>query len=270
MNGPELPPLSPFARALVELEKARPEPPDAAKAAVLAGIEAAVGPLSIQGEGGDVQPTSSPAPSPTTPVVPASGAAASGVMAGKLVPIGLALFALGGAVGSAVTASVLAGEPRGEPPSPPPAVLAEPVPPPVISVPIDTPEQPTPVQQPSRAIDTRPRPPPAHRPPPSAAEPAPPVEVAAPSTLVEENLLLEAARVALARGRPAEALSALEQHQERFPEGQLAEERESLMVQALATSGRIDAARARAVEFKAKYPHSILLPVIEASLETTK
>jgi hypothetical protein len=55
-------------------------------------------------------------------------------------------------------------------------------------------------------------------------------------------------------------------HQRRFPDGRLAEERERLRIQALIDSGDRSGARARAEEFRRRYPKSIFLPAIEAAL----
>lgn len=54
------------------------------------------------------------------------------------------------------------------------------------------------------------------------------------STLREERILLERARSALLRGDTAAALSACALHQQRFPRGQLSQEREALRKQASA------------------------------------
>ncbi len=74
------------------------------------------------------------------------------------------------------------------------------------------------------------------------------------------------ARSALARRETQKAIAALEDHVRRFPKGQLAEEREGLLIQALVNAGQPDAARKRAAEFKARFPESMLWPAIEAAL----
>jgi hypothetical protein len=70
--------------------------------------------------------------------------------------------------------------------------------------------------------------------------------------------------MALARGQPRGALEALDAHARDFPAGQMIEEREALIVQALAQSGRTSEARAAAARFRARFPRSVFLPVIEA------
>lgn len=86
--------------------------------------------------------------------------------------------------------------------------------------------------------------------------------------LVEELALVQTARTAIARGNYAGALDATDEHARRFPRGHLAEERESLAIQALAGLGRGDEARARATKFRAKYPQSLLLPAVDGALRT--
>jgi outer membrane protein assembly factor BamD (BamD/ComL family) len=71
-------------------------------------------------------------------------------------------------------------------------------------------------------------------------------------------------------GEPARALQALEQHAAEFPAGMLAEERESLWIQALVAQGRKGDARAKADAFREKYPGSILWPVVEELLRSSQ
>lgn len=107
---------------------------------------------------------------------------------------------------------------------------------------------------------------------PSEPEPPPVVESAAPassaapaalasakpaSSLRSERLLLETASAALMKGDSASAIAALKQHAQRFPKGELAQEREVLLVQALAASGDGKAAERRAQDFKKKFPGSL-------------
>ena len=79
--------------------------------------------------------------------------------------------------------------------------------------------------------------------------------------------LVARAQTALHRGLYASALSALDEHTRRFPRGELAEEREALAVQALARAGRGAEARRRAERFEARYPRSLLGPVVRAAVE---
>lgn len=84
--------------------------------------------------------------------------------------------------------------------------------------------------------------------------------------LVREREVIDAARAALARGRPADALSATTRHAERWPRGHLAEEREVIAIQALAGLGRRVEADRRATAFKRAFPSSMLIPAVDAAL----
>lgn len=84
--------------------------------------------------------------------------------------------------------------------------------------------------------------------------------------LADENALVSRAQAALARGRTSEALAATSEHQRRFPRGEFVEEREALAIQALARSGNLPAATARAERFRARYPRSMLLRSVNAAV----
>lgn len=110
---------------------------------------------------------------------------------------------------------------------------------------------------------------------PSAASVAAPVAASAPpaasssppvSTLAEERALLSSARSALMSGQGAAALRLLNEHAQRFPAGRLSEERESLIIQALARTGNMSAARQRFEAFRARSPRSIFLPALQAAV----
>ena len=77
-----------------------------------------------------------------------------------------------------------------------------------------------------------------------------------------ERLLIDQARTALDRGSIEEALGALEDCARRFPNGELAEEREVLWIQAANRAGRKSEARERAAAFAAQHPESLFLPWI--------
>ena len=85
--------------------------------------------------------------------------------------------------------------------------------------------------------------------------------------LADERAAVDMARSALARGEPAQALIALDALAKRLPRGQLAEERESLAVEALMAAGQVEEAKARAAKFRADFPQSMLLPAVDAALE---
>ena len=81
-----------------------------------------------------------------------------------------------------------------------------------------------------------------------------------------EQALLDPARAALARGDGAAALARLDVHEHRYPAGALSQEREAMTIRALVLTGRRDGALARAASFRARYPDSLLWPMIDATL----
>ena len=133
-------------------------------------------------------------------------------------------------------------------PEPPPGIIAPPV---ALEMP-RPPSAPTP-QRPRQASKVKAQP-----------EPLRPERDLA---LADERGLIEIARTALARRDTARALEAIEDHANRFPRGQLVEERESLWVQALVNAGNVEGARRRATDFRRSFPESMLLPAVDAALE---
>lgn len=104
----------------------------------------------------------------------------------------------------------------------------------------------------------------------STPAPAAPV-VVKPKELVRapielERLLIEQATSALGRGKGEDALAACAEHARRFPSGQLAEERESIAIRALMELGRKAEAVARATEFRARFPESLLIDVVNEAV----
>jgi hypothetical protein len=86
--------------------------------------------------------------------------------------------------------------------------------------------------------------------------------------LAEQRWLLERARAALSRGDGIAAVDALEEHQRRFPQGQLTEEREVLEIEASLALGRASEAKLRATEFERRHPGSLLLPAVDGALRS--
>lgn len=84
--------------------------------------------------------------------------------------------------------------------------------------------------------------------------------------LAREREHIDTARSALLHGNPAAATAALEAHAKHFAKGRLAEERESLWVQALVLAGRVPDARAKAAAFHRAYPNSLLGATVDAAL----
>jgi hypothetical protein len=106
---------------------------------------------------------------------------------------------------------------------------------------------------------------PVASPPATASEPVRTPEERA-SRLREERGLLEGARRALGSGSSAPALAAIAEHEARFSDGALVEEREALRVQALVRAGRGDEARVALSRFKARFPSSLFTPALDALL----
>jgi hypothetical protein len=88
------------------------------------------------------------------------------------------------------------------------------------------------------------------------------------SDLDAERALLDVGRRALAAGRAEEVLKAAREHARRYPEGVLVEEREALVINALAASSRYTEARDRADRFLRRFPESLLRPAVEAAIGT--
>lgn len=260
--------LDPALAALLAPERDAPAVDAARLEAVRKNLEAAI-----------AAPTAVLDPSPQPPSAAPSAPAASGLM--RLT----GMFALGLVVGAAGYATL---GPKPMPLAPPleptPVVLSvgppEPAPPVVQLAPPAT-SSPAPSGAPARAVvpaQASPAPPAASSgvAPASLASTAPTVEPPArpapepsarPQTLLdEERGLLERGRVALARRDWVSSLEAVRAHRQRFPSGQLAEERDALEVQALAAGGHTADARRRGEAFLAAYPQSMLRGRIDALL----
>ena len=95
---------------------------------------------------------------------------------------------------------------------------------------------------------------------------APPAVSAAPSNLAAEQALIDTARSALSRGRALDALHATDDHARQFPHGRLAEERETMAIQALLLAGRRGDAEARGQRFHKAYPGSLYGNAVDALL----
>ncbi len=76
--------------------------------------------------------------------------------------------------------------------------------------------------------------------------------------------VLEPARTAVAQGNFGAALTSIGKHQQRFPRGQLSEEREALRVRALWGMGQTERAKGAAAAFRRSYPRSGLLSWLKA------
>jgi hypothetical protein len=236
-------------RELVDAEKALPDPAPEVGQRVFARLSAS---LALPAPLPDVA-------SPAAPAVPPA-AVASGVGRGVLglTRRGLMTFVVGAAVGATAYGTIDHLQHRRAAEVVAPALVA-----------------PTPVVAPV--------------PVPPAAEPAPPIAAPPPATvappvrasdrtaplagsrdrgLAAERKLIEMARTALARGQTDGALGTLHRHGRTFPKGQLAEERDSLLVQALVAKGDYAQARQKAARFRHDHPASLFLPVVDQAVRS--
>jgi hypothetical protein len=85
------------------------------------------------------------------------------------------------------------------------------------------------------------------------------------ATLGAETQLMRPADQALRTGDPARALELLDEHERRFPQGVLAEERSAERVTALCGLGRVDEAHAEAARFIATHADSPLVSSVRRS-----
>jgi hypothetical protein len=88
----------------------------------------------------------------------------------------------------------------------------------------------------------------------------------APSSPQEEIRLLRLGRSALVADHASEALDWLQQARLLFPQGALAEERDLLLIQALAATGNRQSAVMMARGFEAAYPESVHLSHVRLML----
>jgi hypothetical protein len=230
MSDRELTPLDPEIAALLDAERQRPDLSDVTQRQMLQRLESAL------------------ADPPPAPAAASRSQRWRPTLSGFLV----GLLVGGGLVGGLWWLMPPVVQPI-EPP--PPISFAPSVAPPSIALVALAPRPPS-----SRAI---------------AAPPSAPRHAARPTqddderdtALAHERALLETARTALARHQ-REVLDLLDRHAREFPRGRLAEERESLWVQALVQAGRADEARARGARFVQRWPRSLLLPVVDAALRS--
>jgi hypothetical protein len=242
-------PLDEDVRALVESTRAAPVVPADSRARVLARVELAVFPPGGGGGGGGVDSGRH------------WGHGAVSSQAGwvrRALPLA-ASFILGGVVGAAAmrgsmrppARAVSAGMPHDAP------NLEEVIEPSASNARAST------TETPALVTPTSPVGPPAplhaHE---ARGAPSPVLQTG----LAAERALLDTARGALEREEGAAALAATSEHERRFPDGILAQEREAMAVRALAMLGRMDEARARADRFHARFPGSALIPALESSI----
>lgn len=200
-----------------------------------------------------------PPGSPASPAAPSAMPSLAHALLKHPLRNALLAFAVGGGVGAGIHARL------SRPPAPRTIVVERVVhvPAPVVVAPapvVPSPALPTPVPPIADSPDVTEAP---HVP---AAHPGEPLS--GDTSLRAEQRVLEMARTALTRGQYGAALEALGNDARRFPHGQLAEERDSLTVQALIGAGRFDDARAHAARFAREHPGSLLGPAVEAAIRT--
>jgi hypothetical protein len=281
MNGNDLKPMAPDLEQLLEAERARPDPPMGVQQRIYVRLETgggggAGGDSRTGGDGGGASLANSAATST------AGAVGHAGLL--QALPLTAAVLVTGGliAVGVAVTMSAGRDQPaysvattqhvqETQPAAPPEAV---PTRAPEVTPIEETPSIVEPVDEPStpvRPSTTRPHRThaivPTSEPVPAATPtPTPPVVERNPS-LAGEQALLEQARAALAKGASAQSIVALQEHARTYPKGVLIEERDGLWIKALLIAGDKHAARIRAQRFRATYPRSIFLPIVQPALE---
>jgi len=238
-------------REFLDAEKSRPDPPPEVQQRAMSRLAATLGLGAGLGNGpvslasAEHSPPPPATPSPARVLARAAGRA-------------WATFLVGAAVGATVYGTVarLRQEPRS--PNPSPSLPAPPglAPPAVAPLPV-----------PSPAVESAPRP--------MALGASNGRSLGDPSAgkgkdqgLAAERNLIEIARTALARGRIDGALATLHRHSRRFAKGQLAEERDSLYVQALVAKGDFAQARERATRFRRQHPSSLFQPAVDQALQS--
>ena len=180
--------------------------------------------------------------------ITALGASSSASLA-KLAPLLLA----GGAVVVAGALALLTPSEKGPVPAPSPAAMNSAAPAPLEPAPAPSPETEAPAEA---------------KPAPASAARATPAEApsASEDALAGEAKLLNQAHAAMATA-PQQALAIAGEHAKRYPRGQLAAERELILVQALVKLGRTREAEARGRALRKSTPSSIYGERLDAILK---
>ena len=243
-------------REFLAAEKAFPDPSLEVQERVSLRLS---GSLGLLGGLGDVPPPSLSGPSLLA--TPPPGSLVARVLT-RISRRGLATFLVGATVGATVYATADHLRKRVELPVTPVVAITHPKPEAANLAPAPLPSpNPTPVKLPAPV------------PPPSPREHGRGLDeqVALDGKdrgLAAERKLVEMARTALARGQADGALAAIHRHARQFPTGQLAEERDSLLVQALVAKGEFARAREQATRFHRQHPRSLFSPVVDQALQS--
>jgi hypothetical protein len=291
--------MSPLLRSLVDADNQRPGPTSEDRTRVYATLGVSLGLIPAGAvvaahaasatAAGQVTATAVAASGGTSTVATAVGAASAVGRLALLIKAPLMTVGVGAVLGAALTAYVVksptarstasaarkavAAGVLATPRTAPAALVATPAPLAEAAAPEERPA--APVEHPVTVRTT-----PVHHDHASlaAASEAPPLVAAhtdaadvvrAGGALAAEQALLDPARAELARGDGSGALARLELHERRFPGGALAQEREAMTIRALVLTGDRDRARSRASTFRARYPDSLLWPMIKATLDAT-
>ncbi len=280
MSKPDLEPLDPELRRLLDIERARTGAPAATKARSYGRLASAVAVGTIA----TTATTSSSAAG-----VAKAAASAGGTVTAKLVGVAattkvvIALL-VGAAVGSAATAAFVAPGRR------PVAVAASPT---HVAAPSTPSAPPSTAPSESATVNLYPSAIPVVHPSaipnahssgstraksrPAEVVAAPPTDVASAASappvdrsLSDERRILDRARQALARKDAEGAMVAAREHESAFPRGQMSAEREAIVVQGLAMANRREEAIERASRFRSTYPNSVLTPVVDSAVGESK
>ena len=245
-------PLHESLREFLDAEKSRPDPSLEVQQRTMSRLSATLGLGAGLGDG-----TASFPPADPLPLAKTTTGRSLAHKLGRAPHRTLATFLVGAAVGATVYGTVARFNQVPRPLSPPQdkAVVAPPSAAPVPTTPM--PDSP-PVVGNTRPMTSAPS---NLR---GSGEPA----RARDTGLAAERNVIEIARTALARGRIDGALATLRRHARQYPKGQLGEERDSLLVQAMVAKGDYAQARERATRFRRQHPSSLFAPAIEQALQS--
>jgi hypothetical protein len=272
--------MSQALRALVAADQQRPGPSDIDRRRVYAALGASLGVLPVgavvaahaAGATGAASAASATSAG-TAAVTTALGAASTVGRLALLVKAPLVGVGVGALLGATLTAYVVKGPAARWTARARRAAVTAVAPPRTMTVaPSEGPPVPMDVPVPVEAVaPTHPRHVAAAAPPVVKARVADDLRAEAPGvnagSLAAEQALLDPARAALAHGDGTGALAGLALHERRFPKGALSQERDAMTIRALALTGDRARARARAESFRARYPGSLLWPMIAATLD---
>jgi hypothetical protein len=225
-------------REFLASERARPDPPPEVEQRVFSRLATTLA----------LEPG---LPGPASPASPAATSAGSkAFLAGGARRV-LSIFLVGAAVGAGGYGAFQAV--RQPPPSPPATTPRALVPPAPLPAPLPAPDPP-------QATPPAPGPAPQAR----GREPGESRD----QSLAAERRLLELARTALVKGDHDAAIANLRRHARGFAEGQLAEERDALLIRALVGKGQYAQARERASRFHRLHPRSLFAGVVEQAMQS--